>query len=117
MRIRTTASVITALAALTACTADQPTAYTVANRAQHNRAGSADLILTGATEQQARDALTQYAATIDGVDLYYLKVMPAKDATTYVCRARWYRNADAYQANTTDQTTPSSWPHLTVNCP
>jgi hypothetical protein len=105
------------LATLTACSSSQPATYTVANRAQHNGAGSADLIWPDATKTQARDALTEYAAGLEDVDLYYLKVMHAEDATTYVCRARWYRDAASFQVHTVGQTTPSSWPHLAVNCP
>lgn len=117
MRIRTTTSVIAALVTLAACSADAATSYTVTNRAQDNRAGSADLIWPDATKDQARDAITEYAADLEDVDLYYLKVMHTEDATTYVCRARWYRDAASFQAHANGQTTPSSWPHLAVNCP
>jgi hypothetical protein len=117
MRIRTTAAAIAALTALTACSTDQDVDYTVANRAQRNGAGSADLILPHATAGQARDAITDYAASIHGADLYYLKVMTAEDATRYVCRARWYKDAASFQTHTTGQTKPSNWPHLAVTCP
>lgn len=117
MRIRTMTVTTAALATLTACSSSQPADYTVSHRAQQNSTGSADLILPDADQERARDALRDYAQDIDGADLYYLKVMRTKDATRYVCRARWYRDATSFQAHTNGQTTPSSWPHLTINCP
>jgi hypothetical protein len=117
MRIHVTAAAIAALATLTACSTSQAADYTVANRAQQGGTGSADLILPHADQGQARTAIRDYAGSIHGVDLYYLKVMRSTDATRYVCRARWYRDAQSFQAHAAGQAVPSIWPHLAVNCP
>lgn len=121
MRLRTTAAAIAALT-LTSCGTAQQDAGTTATRTTepqpgHPRIGHTDLILPGATKQDAQDAIRDQAKTLTGYELYYLKVMHSRDAERYVCRARWYKNATAFQAHTIGQTTPSSWPHLAVNCP
>ncbi|NEB00610.1 hypothetical protein [Streptomyces sp. SID13726] len=114
-----------ALLALTSCasqttseTADHrpPTAATSA--ATTGTTGSVDLIIPGATTAQAQAAIRAYARNIRGPELYYLKVQHSRDATRYVCRARWYADADSYRAHAGPGTTaPGTWPYLALNCP
>lgn len=115
---RTTA--LLALLLTTACStsaAEDATDYTVANETRTDTAGSADLILPGANEDQARTAIRDHAAGLDGLQLYYLKVMRTEDASTYVCRARWYSDEHAYAGHSDHTEQPTTWPHLAVNCP
>ncbi len=121
MRIRITAVAIAALA-LTSCGTNQPNAPVVQNTIQPEagqpRTGHADLILPGATKQQAQDAIRDQAETLTGYELYHLKVIHSRDATRYVCRARWYADSDAYRTHSrTQDAWPASWPHLAINCP
>lgn len=122
MRHRITAAAIAALT-LTSCSTGQHDTSTTATRttqptASHPRFGSTDLILPGATKQDAKDAIRDRAKTLAGYELYYLKVMTAEDATRYVCRARWYADPDAYRAHSgTPDALPDAWPHLAINCP
>ncbi|MFG2276960.1 hypothetical protein ACGFNY_45295 [Streptomyces chartreusis] len=115
MRITATALLLAAVA-LTGCT-QQAAAYTVSRHAEANGTGSADLVQAGATKSQARDAIRDYAAGIKGVELYYLKVVTTEDAARYVCRARWYRDATAYDANSDHTARPDAWPYLAITCP
>lgn len=101
---------------LTGCS-PQPPAYTQVNVTEQTATGYADLVLPDATTSQARDAITNYTAGITGQELYYVKVVHAEDASRYVCRARWYRDAAAYRQHGNDPATPTSWPHLAINCP
>ncbi|MGW3627296.1 hypothetical protein [Streptomyces sp. NPDC000880] len=114
---RTTA--LLALLLATACSTTSSPAYTVANETRAETSGSADLILPGATEGQARAAIRDYAASLNGphLQLYYLKVMRTEDASTYVCRARWYSDEHAYAGHSDRTEQPTSWPHLAVTCP
>jgi len=116
MRIKAIAAFIATLA-LASCAAQTEDGYTVANRAQRNGTGSADLVLPDATKSKARDAIREYAAGIKGAELYYLKVVTTEDAARYICRARWYRDATAYDAHSDHIEQPTSWPHLAINCP
>jgi hypothetical protein len=79
---------------------------------------STDLIMPGATTAQAGAAIRDYARRIHGPELYYIKVMHSRDATRYVCRARWYADPDAYRTHArTQDAWPDAWPHLAINCP
>jgi hypothetical protein len=115
MRIRAIAAAIAALT-LASCT-QQTDGYTVSRRTQQDGTGSVDLVLADATKGEARDAIREYAADLEGAELYYLKVVTAEDADRYVCRARWYRDATAYDAHSDRTEQPTSWPHLAINCP
>ena len=123
MRIRATITLGTAaLLALTGCashTAHTPAAPPTAGHtaAVQSSTGSKDLIIPDATASQARIAIRDYARTIHGPALYYIKVMRSPDAKRYVCRARWYADANAYRAYSGTEAWPDSWPHLAVNCP
>ena len=122
MRIRLTAAAIAALT-LTSCGTSQQDAGTTATRttevqADHPRIGHTDLVIPGATKQDAQDAIGDRARTLDGYELYYLKVTHSRDATRYVCRARWYADPDAYRTHArTQDAWPDAWPHLAINCP
>jgi len=117
MRIKViTASLGIAALALTGC-AGQAQGYTVAHRTEQNGTGSVDLILPDATTEQARDAIRDHADGIQGPELYYLKVVHTEDASRYVCRARWYRDATSYDAHSNHTTKPDAWPHLAITCP
>lgn len=121
MRIRIAAAAIAALT-LTSCGTSQPTANRVDSdtvaKASQPRIGHADLILPGATKQDAQDAIRDRALTLTGYELYYLKVTHSRDATRYVCRARWYAGPDAYRTHSrTQDAWPDAWPHLAINCP
>lgn len=122
MRIRLTAAAIAALT-LTSCGTSQQDAGTTATRttevqADHPRIGHTDLVIPGATKQDAQDAIRDQARTLDGYELYYLKVTHSRDATRYVCRARWYADPDAYRTHArTQDAWPDAWPHLAINCP
>lgn len=80
--------------------------------------GSATLLVPDATRAEARAAIVDYADEIGpDVELFYVMAVAREDTTTYVCRARWYRNkaaADRYHAR---PFTPASWPALDMNCP
>lgn len=115
MRIRATA-VLLAAVALTSCS-EQAATYTVSRHAEANGTGSADLVLPDATKAKAREAIREYAAGIKGAELYYLKVVTTKDAARYICRARWYRDTEAYDAHSDHATKPDTWPHLAITCP
>ena len=122
MRIRATITLAAALLALTGCashTIHKPAPHAAASRtATPPGTGSKDLFIPGATAAQARAAIREYARTIHGADLYYIKVQHSPDAERYVCRARWYADADSYRANSGTTTPwPDSWPHLAINCP
>lgn len=122
MPFRLTAAAIAALA-LTSCGTNQPDASTTATRTTqpqdgHPHVGHTDLILPGATKQDAQDAIRERAETLTGYELYYLKVMHSRDTTRYVCRARWYADPDAYMTHSgTQDAWPDAWPHLAINCP
>ena len=122
MRIRLTAAAIAALA-LASCATGQHDAGTATTRTtpaptDRPRIGHTDLVLPGATKQDAQDAIRDQARTLDGYELYYLKVTHSRDAQRYVCRARWYANPEAYLAHSGNtEAWPDSWPHLAVNCP
>ncbi|MFF1321451.1 hypothetical protein ACFVZZ_18795 [Streptomyces chartreusis] len=122
MRIRITAAAIAALT-LTGCGASQQDAGTTAPRTtqpptDRPRIGHTDLVLPGATKQDAQDAIRNRARTLDGYELYYLKVTHSRDAARYVCRARWYADPDAYRTHArTQDAWPDAWPHLAINCP
>lgn len=116
MRIRATA-VLLAAVALTSCS-EQAATYTVSSHAEANGTGSVDLVLPDATKAEARDVIREYAASIKGAELYYLKVTRTEDATRYVCRARWYADPDSYRSHSgTTEARPDSWPYLDINCP
>ncbi|MEU0809526.1 hypothetical protein [Streptomyces sp. NPDC005970] len=126
MRRTHTAVTTLVLLALAACgptddSADKGTrtGYTVRNKTERTRIGSADLILTGdtKTQTQARHAIKDYAHRIDGQDMYFLKAMTTEDAPRYICRARWYKDAKSYAAYSDHAEQPSTWPHLAMNCP
>ncbi|WP_399559433.1 hypothetical protein [Streptomyces chartreusis] len=116
MLIRIVTAVVAAVA-LAGCSGGPGDGYTVAHRAQGNGSGSADLVMPGAGQAQARQALRDYAGTISGVELYYLKVVRSEGAGRYVCRARWYRDAAAFRAHTVGESMPGRWPHLAIHCP
>lgn len=121
MRIRIIAAAIAALT-LTGCGAVQHGTSvgqsTTQTQAGQPRIGHTDLILPGATKQDAQDAIRDRAKTLDGYELYYLKVTHSRDATRYVCRARWYADPDAYRTHSrTQDAWPDTWPHLAINCP
>lgn len=115
MRIRATA-VLLAAVALTSCS-EQEATYTVSRHAEANGTGSVDLVRPDATTTQARDTIREYAASIKGAELYYLKVVTTEDADRYVCRARWYRDATSYDAHSDHAQQPDAWPHLAITCP
>ncbi|MFD5848308.1 hypothetical protein [Streptomyces chartreusis] len=114
-RYRATA-VLLGVVLLGACTAPEH-GYTVTRRAQANGTGSVDLVLPGATRAQARQAIRDYAASIDGAELFYVKVVDGEGGGRYVCRGRWYRDAASYAEHGEGTGQPSSWPHLSVSCP
>jgi hypothetical protein len=117
MRARATTMLsLAVLAALTSC-AGQEDGYTVAHRTQRNGSGSADLVLPDADKDRARAAIRDYAAGIEGAELYYVKVVQGEDAGRYVCRARWYRDPAAYAAHSGHTQRPTSWPYLAITCP
>lgn len=116
MRIHAIAAATLAVLTLAACSHERP-GYTVSHRAQQNGSGSADLILEGASTEQARDAIHDYAGRIHGAHLYYLKVMDHQDAPRYVCRARWYQDAQAYATYSGHTEQPDTWPYLAITCP
>lgn len=109
-------AVLLAAAALTSCS-QQDATYTVSRHTEANGTGSADLVLPDATKSQARDAIREYAAGIKEAELYYLKVVTTEDAARYTCRARWYRDAEAYDAHSDHATKPDAWPYLAIACP
>lgn len=121
MRIRITAAAIAALT-LTSCGTAQhepEKGYSsVSTPGGDQRIGHTDLILPGATKQDAQDAIRDHAKTLTGYELYYLKVTHSRDATRYVCRARWYADPNAYRTHSgTQDAWPDAWPHLAINCP
>ncbi|MFJ9748885.1 hypothetical protein [Streptomyces chartreusis] len=122
MRIRLTAAAIAALT-LTSCGTGQHDAGTTSSRttpapADRPRIGHTDLVIPGATKQDAQDAIRDRARTLDGYELYYIKVTHSRDAARYVCRARWYADPDAYRTHArTQDAWPDAWPHLAINCP
>lgn len=92
--------------------------YVTVHETASGGTGSADLIVPGATKEQARAAIVDHARGIRGVELYYIKVQRSADATRYVCRARWYADPDSYRAHSgSTEAWPDSWPHLAINCP
>jgi len=123
MRIRATitlaAAALLTLAGCASHTTQRPAAHAAAGHtATQPSTGSKDLIIPGATATQARSAIRDYARTIHGPALYYIKVMRSADAKHYVCRARWYADADAYRAYSgSTEAWPDAWPHLAINCP
>jgi len=122
MRIHATITLAAALLALTGCAANTEhrpaTRPTADHTATPSSTSSKDLVIPGATVAQARTAIRDYARTIHGADLYYIKVQHSRDAQRYVCRGRWYADADSYRANSGTTTPwPDSWPHLAINCP
>lgn len=122
MRIRATITLGAALLALTGCashTAQRPAPRAaVDHRVTQPSTGSKDLIIPGATAAQARAAIRDYARTIHGPALYYIKVMHSPDAKRYVCRARWYADASAYRTYSgSTEAWPDTWPHIAINCP
>lgn len=122
MRIRATITLAAALLALTGCashTDQRPAPHAAASHTATPRGtGSKDLVIPGATAAQARTAIREYARSIRGAELYYIKVQQRADAARYVCRARWYADADSYRANSGGvEPWPDSWPHLAINCP
>ena len=116
MLIRIVAAVAAAVV-LAGCSGGPEGEYTVAHRAQGNGSGSADLVMPDAGQGQAREALRDYAGTVSGVQLYYLKVVRSEGGPGYVCRARWYKDAAAFRAHTVGESMPGRWPHLAIRCP
>ncbi|WP_399559566.1 hypothetical protein OIA45_48995 (plasmid) [Streptomyces chartreusis] len=116
MLIRIVTAVVAA-SVVAGCSSGPGDGYTVAHRAQGNGSGSADLVMPDAGQGQAREALRDYAGTISGVELYYLKVVRSEGADRYVCRARWYRHAASYAAHSDHAAQPDVWPHLDITCP
>ncbi|SDM46744.1 hypothetical protein SAMN04487981_101616 [Streptomyces sp. cf386] len=120
----TTALAAGALLALTSCADQTPGSAAVreasvtARETADGSTGSADLIIPGATKEQARAAIRDHARGIRGAELYYIKVQHSEAASRYVCRARWYADPDAYRAHSgSTEAWPDSWPHLAINCP
>lgn len=102
--------------------ATQP-AYTVAAEAssvatdRHRPVASADLLQPDATPATARAAIADYADRIPaGTALMYIKVQHAPDSARYVCRARWYADAEAFALYGQGRQ-PDTWPALATNCP
>ncbi|NUP16617.1 MAG: hypothetical protein HOZ81_11010 [Streptomyces sp.] len=124
MRHATTALAATALLTLTSC-ADQTPGSTPTHKPSitvhitaNGTTGSADLIIPGATKEQARTAIRDHARSIHDAELYYIKVQRSQTASHYVCRARWYADPDSYRAHSGNtEAVPDSWPHLAINCP
>jgi hypothetical protein len=123
MRIHATAALAAgALLTLAGCanqTAHRPAPHAASSHTATPRGtGSKDLVIPGATAAQARTAIRDYARTIHGAELYYIKVQHSSHATRYVCRARWYVDADSYRTHSgMNEPWPDSWPHLAINCP
>jgi hypothetical protein len=123
MRLRTLALAAAwlPLAACTTAAAHTP-AYAVLSeassiQADHTRAGSADLLMLGATHADARAAISDYTARIrPGAALMYVKVIHTPGASRYVCRARWYANAQAF-TRYGHGPQPGTWPALDITCP
>ena len=121
MRIRAI-TLAAALLALTGCashTVHRPAPHSAAGHtATQPSTGSKDLVIPGATVAQARSAIRDYARTIHGPALYYIKVTRSSDAERYICRARWYADANAYRTYSGNtEAWPDAWPHLAINCP
>jgi hypothetical protein len=118
MRRRTAVTIAAVLlAACSACGSQPEPSYTVAHAITKGSAGSVDLIVPDANEDQARAAIRDYAAGLDGPELYYLKVVTSGGAPKYVCRGRWYVDELAYAEHGDGSEQPTKWPHLAVHCP
>lgn len=122
-RAITLAAACLPIAACTAAAASPRPAYTVLSEAssvsaQHQRpAGSADLLMPDATPQTAQAAIKDYTARIrPGTALMYVRVLKAADAPRYVCRARWYADAQAFTEYGRGPA-PDTWPALDTTCP
>ncbi|THA78400.1 hypothetical protein E6R60_05815 [Streptomyces sp. A0642] len=129
MRTRTTA-IVTAgllLTTLTACGSSdkedtkvdtpKPPAYTVANKKEKTKTGSADLVIPNATVAGAKAAIQDYAKTIDGLLNYSITVVRSNADKTYVCRGEWVKDEQAAEIYTGGRITSDTWPALDMNCP
>lgn len=129
MRTRT-AAIVTAgllLTTLTACGSSdkedtkvdmpKPPAYTVANKKEKTKTGSADLVIPNATVDGAKAAIQDYAQTIDGPVNYSITVVRSNADKTYVCRGEWVKDEEAAETYTGGRITSDTWPALDMNCP
>ncbi|MFB7226072.1 hypothetical protein [Streptomyces sp. NPDC056227] len=129
MRTRTTAALITAalLATLTACGSSdtegknvdtpKPPPYTVANKNEKTKTGSVDLVIPGATVDQAKAAIQDYAKSIDGPLNYSITVVRDDADKTYVCMGEWAKDENASKIYTGGRIKGDTWPAILMNCP
>jgi hypothetical protein len=128
MRTATTAALLAAT--LTACSSNPaPPAYTVTNQGErqldHGLAGHVELLLPGATVDQAQDAIRDYAQHLDGpATMYGIAVIRDTDSTrpglpaiTYVCMGHWVKNKQASEDWSDGSITSDTWPAIGMNCP
>lgn len=134
MRTRiTTAGILAALAlTLTACSSsgdkadakpkeakvDVP-AYTEANKREKTNIGSVDLVVPGATVDQAKAAIDDYATKRIGDRFlnYGITVVRSDADKTYVCRGEWVKDERASELYTGGRIKGDTWPAITYNCP
>lgn len=96
----------------------KPPAYTVANKDEKTKIGSVDLIIPGATVDQAKAAIADYAKTIGDTFLNYGITVVRSDADkVYVCMGEWVKDEQAAEIYTGGRITSDTWPALDINCP
>ncbi|MFK4797801.1 hypothetical protein ACI3K5_03795 [Streptomyces sp. MPA0124] len=93
-------------------------AYTVANKQEKTKTGSADLVIPDVTVDQAKAAIEDYAQTIgDRFQDYAITVVRSDKDKVYVCSGRWIRDEQAAELYTGGKVKADSWPTIDMNCP
>lgn len=94
-------------------------AYTVANKSEKAKTGSADLVIPDATVDQAKAAIEDYAQNHIGDRFlnYGITVVRSNADKVYVCMGEWAKDQQASDIYTGGRIKGDTWPAILMNCP